>query len=76
MAETKKYIEMTREELEAEEKALAKDRTRIREAQVEVSGLLDAYRAMEAANLDPATVKQMYRISQVQAAGDSEGKRQ
>jgi len=67
----KKYLEMSREELEAESERLAKERTKIRLQQVEVDGLLDAHRAMEAANLSPDTVKQMYRIASIGSKGEA-----
>lgn len=72
---TKEYEKLSREDLEKEEAALAKQRTEIRERQLAVTGLLDAHRALDQLNLPPDSVKNIYRLAQIRAEGNAEGEK-
>lgn len=67
-----KFERMSRRELEAESNRLAKERTAIREQQVEVDGLLDAHRQLDALNIPPENIAQLHRVAQLRAKGQTE----
>lgn len=68
----KVYEKLSREDLEKEDKDLAKQRTEIRERQVVVTRLLDAHRELDRLNLPPETIKQMYRMAEIRAASQTD----
>lgn len=67
------YDALSERDLLAEDAALAKVRTAIRLRQNEVTGRLDAQRAIRTANLDPNTIQYIARSAKIDSAGESKG---
>jgi len=67
-----KYDSMTRADLESESERLAKERTSIREQQVEVNSRLDAFREIDRLNIDPERLQAIARIAKLEAKSSSE----
>lgn len=70
MAEAK-VADMSRDELEAEDARLAKERTATRLRQVEVSQRLDAYRELDRLNIDPARLQEIARVAKIEAKSET-----
>jgi hypothetical protein len=66
-----KYDSMTRADLESESERLAKERTSIREQQVEVNSRLDAFREIDRLNIDPERLQAIARIAKMEAKSAS-----
>lgn len=61
------YSRWSREDLEQRSEELRKQRTEIREEQVEVDGLLDAHRELDRLNLNPEQIQKIHHLAEVRA---------